>query len=168
MESALQHASPAGFNQNVGGHRLLNTTRALVFLTLVAITSYEPTEYMDSAEQGRHKPTDLTKPEFSFSFKKAIRMHDDGDDLIGLSNFFFTCVNLGLFLATNCVWRGTLLVTQWYRIPLPVQETWVRSLGQEDTLEEQMATCSSILAGQMPWTEEPGGLQSMGSQKSRT
>ena len=47
--------------------------------------------------------------------------------------------NLGLFLVTNCVWHGTLLVTQWYRIPLPVQEMWVRSLGQEDPLEEQMA-----------------------------
>lgn len=89
----MQHASPAGFNQKVGDHSLLNTTKAFVFLTLVDITSYEPTEYMESAEQGRHKPTDLTKPEFSFSFKKAIRMHDDGGDLIGLSNFFFTCVD---------------------------------------------------------------------------
>ena len=62
---------------------------------------------------------------------------------------------------TNCVWHGTLLVTQWYRIPLPVQEMWVRSLGQEDPLEEQMATHSSILAWKIS-TEEPGGLQSMG------
>ena len=44
-------------------------------------------------------------------------------------------------------------------------ETWVRSLGQEDSLEEGMATHSSILACGIPWTEEPGGLQSMGSQK---
>ena len=43
-----------------------------------------------------------------------------------------------------------------------VQETWVWSLGQEDPLEEEMATYSSILAGSIPWTEEPGGLQSMG------
>ena len=42
------------------------------------------------------------------------------------------------------------------------------SLGQEDPLEEGMATHSSILAWRIPWTEEPGGLQSMGSQKSRT
>ena len=41
--------------------------------------------------------------------------------------------------------------------------TWVQSLGQEDPLEEEMATQSSILAGKIPWTEEPGGLQSMGS-----
>ena len=44
----------------------------------------------------------------------------------------------------------------------------VRYLGQEDPLEEEMATQSSILAWEIPWTEEPGGLQSMGSQKSRT
>ena len=47
------------------------------------------------------------------------------------------------------------------------QETWVRSLGQEDPLEKEMATHSSILAWEIPWTEEPGGLQSMGWQKSQ-
>ena len=46
-------------------------------------------------------------------------------------------------------------------------ETWVRSLGQEDTLEKEMPTHSSILAWRIPWTEELGGLQSTGSQ-SRT
>ena len=46
-----------------------------------------------------------------------------------------------------------------------VQETWVRSLGQEDPLEEEMATQSSILAWKIPWTEEPGKLQSMGLQR---
>ena len=44
-------------------------------------------------------------------------------------------------------------------------ETWVRSLGWEDPLEKGMATHSSILAWRIPWTEEPGGLQSMGSQR---
>ena len=44
-----------------------------------------------------------------------------------------------------------------------MQETWVQSLGQEDPLEEGMATHPTILAWRMPWTEEPGGLQSMGS-----
>ena len=49
---------------------------------------------------------------------------------------------------------------------LPVmQETWVRPLGQEDPLEKEMTTQSSTLAWEFPWTEEPGGLQSMGSQK---
>ena len=47
------------------------------------------------------------------------------------------------------------------------QETWVRSLGLEDPLEEEMATHSSIHAWRIPWTEEPGGLQSMGSQRVR-
>ena len=45
------------------------------------------------------------------------------------------------------------------------QETWVQSLGQEDPLEKEMATHSSTLAWKIPWTEEPGRLQSMGSQR---
>ena len=49
--------------------------------------------------------------------------------------------------------------------PPAMQETQFRSLGQEDPLEEEMATNSSILAWEIPWTEGPGGLQSMGSQK---
>ena len=48
-----------------------------------------------------------------------------------------------------------------------MQETQVRSLGQEDALEEEMATHTSILAWEMPWREEPGRLQSMGSQRVR-
>ena len=46
-------------------------------------------------------------------------------------------------------------------------ETWVRSLGREDPLDKGMATHSSILAWRIPWTEEPGGLQSLGSQRVR-
>ena len=46
-----------------------------------------------------------------------------------------------------------------------MQETWVWSLDWEDPLEEGMATHSSILAWRIPWTEEPGGLQSMGLQR---
>ena len=42
---------------------------------------------------------------------------------------------------------------------------WVQYLGQEDTLEEEMAALSGILAWEIPWTEEPGGLQFMGSQR---
>ena len=51
--------------------------------------------------------------------------------------------------------------------PPATQETWVQSLGWDDTLEEKMATHSSILAWKVPWTEEPGRLQSMGSQRVR-
>ena len=46
-----------------------------------------------------------------------------------------------------------------------MQEMWVRSLDQEDLLEKEMATHSSSLAWRIPWTEEPGGLQSMGLQR---
>ena len=53
-------------------------------------------------------------------------------------------------------------MAQWWRIHLPVQETWVRNLAWEDPLEEEMAIPSSILAWRIPWTEEPGGLQSIG------
>ena len=48
-----------------------------------------------------------------------------------------------------------------------VRETWVRSLGQEDPLGEEMATHSSLLAWRISWTGEPGGFQSMGSQRVR-
>ena len=48
-----------------------------------------------------------------------------------------------------------------------MQEMQVPSLGQEDALEKEMATHSSILAWEIPWTEEPGGLQSVGSQRVR-
>ena len=51
------------------------------------------------------------------------------------------------------------------KIPPAMQETRVRSLGRDDPLEEEMATHSSILAWRIPWTEKPGRLQSMGSQK---
>ena len=46
-----------------------------------------------------------------------------------------------------------------------MQETWVQSLGQEDPLEKEMAPHSSILAWRIPWTEEPGGLQSTGLKR---
>ena len=49
--------------------------------------------------------------------------------------------------------------------PPPMQEMQVQSLGQEDPLKEDMATHSSILTWKIPWTEEPDGLQSMGSQR---
>ena len=48
---------------------------------------------------------------------------------------------------------------------VPMRETQIRSLGQEDPLEEKMAIHSSVLAWEFPWTEEPGRLQSVGSQR---
>ena len=59
-------------------------------------------------------------------------------------------------------------MTQWVKNVPSMQETqemWVQSLGQEDSLEEVMETHSSILAWEIPWTEEPGGRQSMGSHR---
>ena len=60
-----------------------------------------------------------------------------------------------------------LLVTQLVKSLSAVWENWVQSLGWEDSLEKEMATHSSILTWRIPWTEEPGGLQSMGSQRVR-
>ena len=62
---------------------------------------------------------------------------------------------------------GASLVAQKMRIPSAIQETWVQSLGWEDPLENRMATHSSILAWKILWTEEPGGLQSIGLQRVR-
>ena len=59
-------------------------------------------------------------------------------------------------------------VVQLVKNPPAMQETWVGSLGWEDPLEKEMATHSTALAWEIPWTEEPGGLQSMGSQESDT
>ena len=58
-------------------------------------------------------------------------------------------------------------MAQLVKNPPAMWETWVPSLGWEDPLEEEMATHSSILAWRIPWTEEPGGLQSMGLQRAR-
>ena len=69
--------------------------------------------------------------------------------------------NFGLY------WIEASLVAQMVKHLAAMQKTWVQSLGQEDPLEKEMATHSSILAQRIPWMEEPGGLQSMGSQRVR-
>ena len=61
---------------------------------------------------------------------------------------------------------GTFLVVLMVKCLPAMQETWVQSLGREDPLEKEMATHSGILAWKIPWMEEPGGLQSMGSQRA--
>ena len=60
--------------------------------------------------------------------------------------------------------RASLVAQRLKRLP-GMRETWVRSRGQEDPLEKEMATHSSTLAWRIPWREEPGGLQSTGSQR---
>ena len=62
--------------------------------------------------------------------------------------------------------RASLVAQRLKHLPA-MWETWVRSLGQEDSLEKEMATHSSILAWKIPWMEEPGGQQSTGSQRVR-
>ena len=74
-----------------------------------------------------------------------------------------------MFLRTYEYYRtflnlGATLVAQTVKNPPATQETWVGFWGQEDPLEKEMATHSSILAWRIPWTEAPGGLQSMGLQ----
>ena len=61
------------------------------------------------------------------------------------------------------IW-ASLVAQRLKRLP-PMRDTWVQSLGRKDALEKEMVTHSSILAWRIPWTEEPGGLQSMGSQR---
>ena len=61
----------------------------------------------------------------------------------------------------------TSLVAQMVKCLSTMQETWVQSLGREDPLEKEMAIHSSTIAWKIPWTEEPGRLQSMGSQRVR-
>ena len=80
-----------------------------------------------------------------------------------LGDVRFVCVKVRL--ALSCQILRAFMVTQWWRICLPVRETSVRSLGWGDPLEEEMATCSSSLAWRIPWTEEPGGVQFVGSPK---
>ena len=63
------------------------------------------------------------------------------------------------------IFRASLIAQLVKNLPA-MQETWVRLLGQEDPLEKEMATHSSILAWRIPWSEEPGELQSMGLQVS--
>ena len=71
---------------------------------------------------------------------------------------FFLCSDSGYYL-------GASLVAQMVKNLPAMQETWILSLCWEDPLEKEMATHSSILAWRIPWTEESGGLQSMGLQR---
>ena len=71
----------------------------------------------------------------------------------------------GLYFHTMFIWAS--LVAQVVKNPPAMQETQVRSLGQGELLEKGMATHFSILAWRIPWTEEPGGLQSIESQRVR-
>ena len=70
------------------------------------------------------------------------------------------------FLTDIPIIRASLVAQRFKCLPA-MRETWVWSLGREDSLEKEMTTHSYILAWRIPWMEEPGGLQSMGSQRVR-
>ena len=86
-------------------------------------------------------------------------------ELRGGTFLFFKLSILWYFVIVVWVNRFSLM-PQWVKNPPAMQETWVWSLGQVDPLEKKMATHSSILAGEMPWTEEPGVLRPCGCKKS--
>ena len=71
-------------------------------------------------------------------------------------------LDINFYLFINYMRNWASLVAQSVKNLLAMQETWVRFLGREDSLEKETATHSSVLAWRIPWTEEPGRLQSMG------
>ena len=71
-----------------------------------------------------------------------------------------------LFMVTKPLERSFLVAQTVKNLPA-MKETWVQSLAQEDPLEKGMASHCSILSWRIPWTEEPGGLQSTGSQSQK-
>ena len=81
--------------------------------------------------------------------------------MVQLSHSYMTIVGKVMFLLFNMLSRLVKNLTA-------MQETWVQSLGWDDPLENEMAAHSSLLAWRIPWTEEPGRLQSMGSLESDT
>ena len=101
----------------------------------------------------KYKKT-LTSPKSQGSFNTLLSLNDQADK----NN------NIEILNKIN----RTDLVAQLVKNLPAVQETWVQFLGWEDPLEKEMAIHSSILAWRIPWTEEPGGLQSVGSQESDT
>ena len=86
---------------------------------------------------------------------KRIMHKDEMEFILGMQ---------GYLISAN-QYDGTSLVAQTVKNLPTMWEIWVQSLGQEDSLEKGMATHSSIFAWRIPWTEEPAGLQSMGSQR---
>ena len=74
-------------------------------------------------------------------------------------------LNVSFLIMSSFILFTTVQVAQMVKRLPAIQETWVRSLGWKDPLEKEMATHSNILGWKIPWIEESGGLQSMGSQR---
>ena len=117
----------------------------------------------------------VNKAEIDVFLELSCFFHDPADvgNLIsGSSAFSKTSLNIWKFTDHVLLKPGlenfehlTSLVAQMVKRLPPMWETQVQSLGREDPLEKEMATHSSTLAWRIPWTEEPGGLQSTGSQR---
>ena len=96
---------------------------------------------------------------------------DVGNLISGSSAFSKTSLNIWKFMVHVLLkpdlenFEHYFFAAQMVKRLSTIRETWVRSLGGEDLPEKEMATHSSILAQKIPWTEEPGRLQSMGSQR---
>ena len=88
--------------------------------------------------------------------------------LLNRNTFLNKFLNTEIRLCLGEASRETSLVAQMVKLLPTMWDTWVQSLGQEDSVEKEMATHASILSRRIPWIEESGGLQSMGSQKSWT
>ena len=101
----------------------------------------------------------------SWYYLESVSVHLCILSILKSSHFFFTFKILNLQLFGSYIWES--LVAQTVKCLPAKQDTWVRSLGQEDSLEKDMATHSSTIAWKIPWTEESGGLQSMGLQRVR-
>ena len=98
---------------------------------------------------------------------KGFSVVNEADVFLEFSWFFHDRMNVGNLISGCSAFSWASLVAQRLKHLPAMWETWVRSLGQEDALEKEMATHSSILAWTIPWMEEPDGIQSTGSQKVR-
>ena len=107
----------------------------------------------------------LTRGALPHASKSSISCFDISDILLPyFSDIFIHKVKFSWILMMH---RASL-VAQLIQNPTAIQETWVQVLGQGDPLEKELATHSSNLAWEIPWTEESGGLQSMGLKESDT
>ena len=108
-------------------------------------------------------PSILEWVESLLPMQRSKDKQETGSDISILKHGIISLLNIHILLPLYWV----SLVVQMVKNMPAIWETWVRSLGWEDSLEEGMATHSSILAWRIPWTEEPGGLQSMGLTRVR-
>ena len=132
-------------------------TLILQFLSCLLLCSNEPSVYAGVLECYRPKPSLSALPN-SFTYMCIISF---GTYYILLAIFLLLYIWIPLGYPVGSSGKEPICLLQ------EIQETWVQFLGREDPLEKEIATHSSILARRIPWTEEPGRLWSMGSQKVR-